>query len=71
MFVAFEGFLGKSGMQSLYAFGPDVWLLPCPRGLDAPGPGDWTLVFDRDADGKVAGLTIGCWLARGVRYVKR
>jgi D-aminopeptidase len=71
MFIAFEGFLGKSGMQSLYAIGPDVWLLPCPRGLDAPGPGDWTLVFDRDAEGKVVGLMIGCWLARGVRYVKR
>lgn len=70
MFVVCKGFLGTSRMQSLYAIGTDVWLMPCPRGLDAPAPGDWSMVFERNGDGKVTGLTIGCWLARGVRYVK-
>jgi len=71
MFAVCEGFLGTSRMQSLYAFGPDIWLMPCPRGLDAPAPGDWSLVFDRDASGKIVGLTMGCWLARNIRYVKQ
>ena len=49
-------------------FGGDVWLLPCPRALDYSPPGDWTLHFRRDAQGDVAGLQVGCWLARKLEY---
>ena len=67
----FEGFLGKGSMQPLYAIAEDIWLLPCQRGMDAPAPGDWTVVAERDAAGAITGLTIGCWLARGLSYKKR
>jgi D-aminopeptidase len=70
LYGAFEGFLGKSPMQPLYPVGPDVWLLPCQRAMDAPAPGDWSLVFDRDDKNAIAGVTIGCWLARGLTYRK-
>lgn len=70
-YAAFEGFLGKGPMQPLYAIAEDIWLLPCQRGMDAPAPGDWTVVAERDAEGAITGLTIGCWLARGLSYKKR
>lgn len=68
---AFEGFLGKGAMQPLYPAGPDIWRLPCQRSMDAPAPGDWTLVFERDGNGRITGAAVGCWLARGVRFEKR
>jgi D-aminopeptidase len=43
-------------------------MLPCPRALDHTAPGDWTLRFRRDAAGGVAGVEVGCWLARGLPY---
>ncbi len=55
-------------MYPLYAAGPDVWLLPVQRSMDAPSPGEWKLVFHRDAAGRITGVTVGCWLARGVEY---
>ena len=61
---AFSGFLGRGTMQAMMAFGPDLWLLPCPRALDFGAPGDWTLAFTRGADGRVDGAQVGCWLAR-------
>jgi D-aminopeptidase len=64
----FSGFLGQGRMELLDPIGPDLWALPCPRALDHTPPGDWTLAFDRDANGRVAGATVGCWLARGLRY---
>lgn len=67
MFATFEGFLGRSVVQPLYPIGPDVWLLPTQRGIDV-APGHWTLLFRRSDDGLVTGFTIGCWLARGLRY---
>ncbi|WP_376709655.1 D-aminopeptidase [Pseudochrobactrum lubricantis] len=70
VYAAFEGFLGKGPMQPLYAIAEDIWLLPCQRGMDAPAPGDWTVVAERDASGAISGLTIGCWLARGIIYKK-
>jgi D-aminopeptidase len=70
MFGTFEGFLGKSPAQPMYAVGKDVWLLPCQRGLDSPGPGDLTLAFKRDGQGTVSGLTISCWMARTVKYTR-
>lgn len=70
VYAAFEGFLGKGPMQPLFAIAEDIWLLPCQRGMDAPAPGDWTVVAERDAGGTITGLTIGCWLARGIVYKK-
>lgn len=69
-YAAFEGFLGKSAMYPLYEAGPDVWLLPVQRSMDAPSPGEWKLVFQRDEAGRLAGVKIGCWLARGVDYTR-
>jgi D-aminopeptidase len=68
LYGAFSGMLGQGAMQPLLPYGPDSWLLPCPRALDYSAPGDWTLRFARDEGGRVAGLTAGCWLARGVGY---
>ena len=47
----------------------DVWRMPCARALDYHAPGDWTLVFARDDVGRVSGVRVGCWLARGLEYV--
>lgn len=65
---AFEGFLGRGAMHPIYPTGEDVWLLSCRRSMDAPAPGDWTIQIRRDADDRVCGLVIGCWLARKVEY---
>lgn len=70
VYAAFEGFLGQGAMQPLYAIAEDIWLLPCQRGMDAPAPGDWTVVAERDAAGVICAVTIGCWLARGLVYKK-
>ena len=64
----FSGFLGRGRMETLEAVGPDLWLLPCPRALDHTPPGDWTLAFRRGGDGRVCGVEVGCWLARGLSY---
>lgn len=71
LYASFEGFLGKSPMQPLYSVGEDVWLLPNQRSMDAPAPGDWSIIIKRDEKGRVSGLQLGCWLARGVTYNKR
>ena len=70
LYGGFSGFLGQSRMELLEPIGPDVWALPCPRALDHTPPGDWTLAFRRDGGGKVAGVTVGCWLARGLAYAR-
>jgi D-aminopeptidase len=57
-------------MELLDPVGPDVWALPCPRALDHTPPGDWTLSFRRGAAGRVEGVEIGCWLARGLSYAR-
>ncbi len=64
----FEGVLGTGEMTPLYPVGTDVWTLPCRRSMDAPAPGDWTVQVHRDGEGVIEGLTIGCWLARNLRY---
>jgi hypothetical protein len=51
--------------------GDDVWALTCPRGLDAAAPGSWTVVFHRNESGAIAGFKMGCWLARGLHFVKK
>jgi D-aminopeptidase len=57
-------------MELLDPIGADVFALPCPRALDHTPPGDWTLWFRRDGSGRVAEVSVGCWLARGLRYVR-
>jgi D-aminopeptidase len=69
-YATFEGYLGRSAAQPMYSVGTDIWLLPCPRSIDSPGPGDWTLIFTRDNQGSVTGIRVGCWLARDLRYSK-
>jgi D-aminopeptidase len=68
LYGGFSGSLGQGRMELLDPVGADVWALPCPRALDHTPPGDWTLAFRRDAGGAVTGVTVGCWLARGLRY---
>ncbi len=68
VYGGFSGRLGQGRMELLEPIGPDLWALPCPRALDHTPPGDWTLAFQRDGSGTVAGLTLGCWLARGLGY---
>jgi D-aminopeptidase len=64
----FGGFLGQGRMELLEPIAQDLWALPCPRALDHTPPGDWTLDITRDAAGVATGVTLGCWLARGLRY---
>ncbi len=70
-FAGFRGFLGQGPMLPLLPAGPDVWRLVCNRSLDAPSPGDWTVRTHRSAGGKIEALSIGCWLARNVRFERR
>lgn len=70
IFGWFEGFLGQGPAHLIRHLGEDVWLLADPRGMDAPAPGDWTLVFERDQGGAVTGVSVGCWLARRLDFVK-
>jgi hypothetical protein len=68
MYGSFDGFLGRGPAALMKYIGGDVWTLACPRGLDAPPPGDWTCVFQKDGEGKVKGVTVGCWLARNIVF---
>ena len=70
-YAAFSGCLGQGRMELLEPVGEDLWAMPCPRALDHSPPGDWTLAVRRDASGRVAGITLGCWLARGLDYRRR
>jgi CubicO group peptidase (beta-lactamase class C family) len=71
LYGAFDGYLGRGNAAPMKYLGEDVWALTCPRGLDAPAPGDWTLVFHRDENDSIHGLTVGCWLARRVDFVRK
>ena len=71
MYGSFDGYLGKGPMYLMRYMSQDVWLLACMRSMDAPAPGDWTVVFRRGESGGITGVTIGCWLARRVDYVRR
>ncbi|KAJ5746272.1 beta-lactamase/transpeptidase-like protein [Penicillium odoratum] len=70
LYGAFDGYLGQGTATAMKYLGDDVWALCCPRGLDSPAPGDWTMVFHRDESGAIVGFKIGCWLARGIDFVK-
>jgi D-aminopeptidase len=70
LYGGFSGFLGQGRMELLSPVGADVWLLPCPRALDHTPPGDWTLAFQRDGSDRIAGVEVGCWLARRLNYTR-
>lgn len=67
-YARFTGLLGSGRMERMAPAGLDVWTVATRRSMDAPAPGDWTLVVTRDERGSVNGLTLGCWLAREVVY---
>ncbi|MGV8953056.1 MAG: D-aminopeptidase [Cypionkella sp.] len=70
VYACFEGLLGTGRMERVHPIGKDVWVVATRRSMDAPAPGDWTLCVTRNASGTVSGLTLGCWLARKIDYVK-
>ena len=70
LFGGCSGALGQGRMELLDPAGADVWTLPCPRALDHTPPGDWTLHLQRDESGAVGSVRVGCWLARGLLYVR-
>jgi D-aminopeptidase len=51
----------------MYPVAADVWIIPTRRSMDASPPGDWTVRVRREG-GAITGLTLGCWLARGILY---
>lgn len=68
VYARFTGALGSGRMERMAPAGLDVWTVATRRSMDAPAPGDWTMIMQRDAKGRVGGLTLGCWLAREVVY---
>lgn len=66
--IGFEGMLGLGPMERMYPLSEDIWSVTSRRAMDAAPPGDWTLRIRRDDNGRVTGLTIGCWLARRIDY---
>lgn len=66
----FCGFLGQGVMTIFEPIGGDIWAIPCPRALDYTPPREWTLRVKRGTDGCVAGVEVGCWLARQLYYSK-
>ncbi len=67
-FAGFQGLLGSGPMERMYPVARDLWTMPTRRSMDAAPPGDWTVQIHRGTGGAVAGLTIGCWLARNIAY---
>lgn len=67
-YIRFAGMLGQGRFERMEPAGQDVWIVAIRRSMDAPAPGDWTMVVRRDDQGRVAGVTLGCWLAREIDY---
>ena len=71
LYGSFDGMLGRGPIWMMRPLdGNRIWALGNPRGLDSTPPGDWTVVFEHAKDGKSASCTVGCWLARKVKYVR-
>lgn len=71
LYGSFDGYLGKGPIHLMRWLGEGVWWLACFRSLDNPTPGYWTIAFQKTKDqGSVSGVTVGCWLARGVQFQK-
>lgn len=68
IYARFAGRLGKGRMERMASVGKDVWIVSTRRSMDAPAPGDWTVIVRRDDRGVIAGVTLGCWLAHGIDY---
>ncbi len=66
--IGFDGMFGRGPMERMYPLARDLWTVTSRRAMDAAPPGEWTLHIRRDAAGAVEGLTLGCWLARGIGY---
>ncbi|OKL57470.1 hypothetical protein UA08_06938 [Talaromyces atroroseus] len=71
LYGMFDGFLGQGPVHMMRSLGEDLWALSCPRAMDSTPPGDWTVIVRRNDDGKVVGVTIGCWLARRLEFIKQ
>lgn len=72
LYGSFDGFLGRGPIWIMRQIGTEqIWALGNPRGLDATPPGDWTVVFKDQKDGMYSKVTVGCWLARKVEYVRQ
>lgn len=67
---ACSGVLGDGRMEMLEPIGRDLWVMPCPRGVDHFPPGDWTLAFARDPANRITSIQLGCWLARRFTYTR-
>jgi len=71
LYGSFDGMLGRGPIWIMRPLdGKQIWALGNPRGLDATPPGDWTVVFEDLKDGASTSCTVGCWLARKVKYVR-
>ncbi|KAJ2979401.1 hypothetical protein NQ176_g3271 [Zarea fungicola] len=70
LYGSFDGFIGKGPIHLIRPLAEDVYALACPRAMDSSPPGDWTIVAHRDANGQVTSVSIGCWLARKLEFVK-
>ncbi|KAJ4154167.1 hypothetical protein LMH87_010628 [Akanthomyces muscarius] len=70
LYGSFDGFFGKGPIHLMRALAEDVFALACPRAMDSSPPGDWTIVARRDASGKISAVTVGCWLARKLDFVR-
>jgi CubicO group peptidase (beta-lactamase class C family) len=70
LYGSFDGFLGQGPVHLIRSLADDVWALACPRAMDSTPPGDWTVVVHRDNNDNITGVTIGCWLARKLDFLK-
>lgn len=70
LYGSFDGFFGKGPIHLMRPLADDVFALACPRAMDSSPPGDWTIVAHRDAGGKISSVTVGCWLARKLDFVR-
>ena len=70
LYGSFDGFFGKGPIHLMRPLAEDVFALACPRAMDSSPPGDWSVVARRDASGKIIGVTVGCWLARKLDFVR-
>jgi D-aminopeptidase len=66
--IGFKGMLGAGPMERMYPLAEDLWSVTTRRAMDAAPPGEWTILARRDANDRVIGLTVGCWLARNIDY---
>lgn len=64
----FDGLLGQGPAEPMEPVGTDIWAMYSRRGMDAAPPGRWTVQVERDTDGRIAGLVVGCWLARKLAF---